>query len=309
MKKSLITIKKNLKMTTKILSRFFFTMLLSITFLNIPTAVADNNTVHIYTLRYQIAESLLPSLNNILLSDESVNAYNNELIVNASSNSQQKVEQLLQALDKPLRSISISVRNNNTGNSVGNNTNVSGGIRTGEVYLGSGGPVYRDTNNRDRNGNNGTVIQSNGVRIQSNHEVRQISTQQEQKLRAIEGSPAWISTGQSIPYRNTDQWGNATTEYKNADRGFYVTARIIGNRVQLDISTNNDKLSEDPRKRRHGVIETERLQTTASGMVGEWISLGGINMQDNSDNRSYTSNNNNDSNTIGDISVQIVPVD
>jgi type II secretory pathway component GspD/PulD (secretin) len=288
--------------------RRFFIALLAFSFLNISTATADSNTVHVYTLQHQIAESLLPALNNVLLSNESVNAYNNELVVNASSASQQKVAQLLQALDKPLRSIMISVRNNSTGNSTGNNTNVSGGIRTGEVYLGSGGPVYREINGGERN-NGGTVIQSNGVRIQSNHNVRQTSTQQEQKLRAIEGSPAWISTGQSIPYRSADQWGNATTEFKNADRGFYVTARIIGNRVQLDISTSNDKLSEDPRKSRRGVIETEHLQTTASGTVGEWISLGGITMQDNSDNRSYTSNSSNSSNKIGDISVRIVPLD
>jgi type II secretory pathway component GspD/PulD (secretin) len=283
--------------------RRFFIALLAFSFLHISTVSADTNKVHVYTLRYQIAESLLPALNNVLLSDESVNAYNNELVVNASSASQKKVEQLLQALDKPLRSIMISVRNNSTGNSAGNNTSVSGGIRTGEVYLGSGGPVYREKNT------GGTVIQSNGVRIQSNHETRQTSTQQEQKIRAIEGAPAWISTGQSIPYRSTDQWGNATTEFKNADRGFYVTARIIGNRVQLDISTSNDKLSEDPRKSRRGIIETEHLQTSASGTVGEWISLGGITMQDNSDNRSYTSNSSNNSNTIGDISVRIVPVD
>lgn len=287
--------------------RQLFIALLTFSFLHISTASADTNTVQIYTLRYQIAESLLPSLNNVLLSGESVNAYNNELVVNASSASQQKVEQLLQALDKPLRSIMISVRNNSTGNSVGNNTSVSGGIRTGEVYLGTGGPIYREINGGERSG--GTVIQSNGVRIQSNHEVRQTTTQQEQKLRAIEGTPAWISTGQSIPYRSTDQWGNATTEFKNADRGFYVTARIIGNRVQLDISTSNDKLSEDPRKSRRGIIETEQLQTTASGTVGEWISLGGITMQDNADSRSYTGKNTRDSNTIGDISVRIVPVD
>jgi type II secretory pathway component GspD/PulD (secretin) len=290
--------------------RVFFIALLACNFLHICTVNADSNTVQVYALRHQIAESLLPTLNNVLLTGESINAYNNELVVNASSASQQKVSQLLQVLDTPLRNISISVRNNSTGNSVGNNTGVSGGIRTGEVYLGAGGPQYREINGGGRRGNDsGVVIQSNGVRVQSNHEVRKTSSQQEQSLRAIEGSPAWISTGQSIPYRSVDQWGNAVVDYKNADRGFYVTARIIGNRVQLDISTSNDKLSEDPRKRRNGVIDTQRLQTTASGTVGEWISLGGITLQDNSDSRSYTSKNDSNSNTIGNISVRIVPID
>ncbi len=271
----------------------------------ITAASADENTVRVYTLRYQIAESLLPTINNILLSGESINAYNNELVVNASSASQDNVAQLLQVLDKPLRSILISVRNDSAGNSVNNNASISGGIRTGEVYLGAGGPVYRE----QRGNNSGVIIQGNGVRVQSSHEVRQTSSQQEQRVRAIEGSPAWISTGQSIPYRGTDQWGNAIVEYENADRGFYVTARIIGDRVQLDISTSNDQLSEDPRKRRIGIIDTQHLQTTTSGSIGEWIHLGGIRLQDNSDGRSYTSNNSNDGSTISDISVRVVPLD
>lgn len=290
--------------------RFIVLIALASCSLHIVAAYADTNTVHVYSVRHQMAESLLPAIDGVLSSGESVNAYNNELIVNASPASQQKVEQLLHALDTPLRNLLISVRNNSTGSGFNNNTGVSGGIRTGEVYLGAGGPVYRETNGRERRDNNGgVVIQSNGVRVQSNHEVRQTSTQQEQSLRAIEGSPAWISTGQSIPYRGTDQWGNAVVDYQNADRGFYVTARVVGDRVQLDISTSNDKLSEDPRKRRHGIIDTQHVQTTASGAVGEWINLGGISLQDNSDDRNYTSKSSSDSNTIGNISVRIVPVD
>ena len=287
------------------LKKTFAITLFTVCCLFITAASADENTVRVYTLRYQIAESLLPTINNILLSGESINAYNNELVVNASSASQDNVAQLLQVLDKPLRSILISVRNDSAGNSVNNNASISGGIRTGEVYLGAGGPVYRE----QRGNNSGVIIQGNGVRVQSSHEVRQTSSQQEQRVRAIEGSPAWISTGQSIPYRGTDQWGNAIVEYENADRGFYVTARIIGDRVQLDISTSNDQLSEDPRKRRIGIIDTQHLQTATSGSIGEWIQLGGIRLQDNSDGRGYTSNNSNDGSTISDISVRVVPLD
>ena len=287
------------------LKKTFAITLFTVCCLFITAASADENTVRVYTLRYQIAESLLPTINNILLSGESINAYNNELVVNASSASQDNVAQLLQVLDKPLRSILISVRNDSAGNSVNNNASISGGIRTGEVYLGAGGPVYRE----QRGNNSGVIIQGNGVRVQSSHEVRQTSSQQEQRVRAIEGSPAWISTGQSIPYRGTDQWGNAIVEYENADRGFYVTARIIGDRVQLDISTSNDQLSEDPRKRHIGIIDTQHLQTTTSGSIGEWIHLGGIRLQDNSDGRSYTSKNSNDGSTISGISVRVVPLD
>lgn len=281
----------------------FFTV-----FLQIVPVCAQNFTTKIYTLQHQLAEPLLPAINNALQSGESVNAFNNELIVNASSSSQEQVANLLRELDKPTRNLLITVRNNNTSNSTGSSTGVQGGIRTGEVYLGSGGPVYRERNGISGN-NGGLVVQSNGIRINSQHEVRQSTTAQEQKLRAIEGYPAFISAGQSIPYRGVDRWGNAVTEYQDADRGFYVTARIIGNRVQLTISTSNDQLSEDPGKRRHGVIETERVQTQVSGAVGEWINLGGITLQDNKGGQSYNNRSSGSSSSIGDISVRVIPTE
>lgn len=289
----------------KTLQTFIFLACSGMFFLLHQPVHAENSSVQVYTLHHQIAESLLPAVNGMLLDGENVNAYNNELVVNASPASQQKIEALLQALDKPMRNILIAVRNNNTGSSASNNTNVSGGIRTGEVYLGAGGPVYRERHG----GDGGLVVQSNGVRVQTQREVKQTATQQEQSLRAIEGNPAWISTGQTVPYHGVDQWGNAITEYHNADRGFYVSARIVGDRVQLDISTSNDSLSDDPRKQRHGVINTERLQTTASGNVGEWINLGGINLQDNSESHSYSDRGKTDNSSIGDISVRVIPVD
>lgn len=279
------------------------TLLLS--FLLAWTANISHAETQIYALHHQLAESLLPSIQDVLQDNETASAYNNNLIVNASASSQQKVVQLLQALDTPLRNLMISVRNNNAGHSNSNYTDVSGGIRTGEVYLGAGGPVYRP-----RHGSNGgTVIESNGLRVEHNRSTGQTSSQQAQKLRVIEGSPAWISAGQDIPYRSYDRWGNPITEYRNADRGFYVTARIIGNRVQLEISTSNDKLSEDPRKARRGVIETQQLHSTVSGDIGEWINLGGITLQDNNSSHSYTDHSSSDSYTIGDIAVQVLPVD
>lgn len=292
--------------------RKFVTALFTITLLQLATlhhflAFADSNITHVYAVQHQIAESLVPAIDGILLPGESVNAYNHSLVVNASAASHRSIETLLRELDTPLRNIMIVVRNDNTGNSTDNGTSVSGGIRTGNVYLGAGGPVYRE--NRSLGGDDGVVIQSNGVRIRSHRETSNSSTQQEQKLRAIEGSPSWISTGQSIPYRTTDAWGNSTTEYHNADSGFYVTARIMGDRVQLDISTSDDKLSQDPHERRRGIIDTQRLQTSTAGAIGEWISLGGIHLQDADDSEQYTGNHRKTSDSITGISVKIIPID
>lgn len=265
---------------------------------------ADKTEVHVYRMQYQLADALVSAVEDVLLPGESVNAFNNELVVNASAASHREVSALLDTLDKPSRNLLITVRNNSNGQGNSSSTGISGGIRTGEVYLGSGGPVYHE-----RRDNGGLVVQHDGVRIHSNQGTRQSSSSQEQQLRTMEGHPAWISTGQSVPYRSVDRWGNPVTDYKDADRGFYVTAYVMGDRVQLQISTSNDRLSEDPRRQRRGIIETERLQTTVSGVVGEWINLGGITLQDQRRDSDYTRRSGETTETIGDIAVRIIPAD
>ena len=221
-------------------------------------------------------------------------------MVNAFPATHAEVQRLLQEIDRPMRNLWISVRNDRTGETVGESRGITGGIETGEVILGTGQPLYRDQ---------GLIVQHEGLRGHVNRETRQVTTQQDQRLRAVEGYPAWISTGQAIPYRQADRWGNITTDYRNADQGFYVTARVVGNRVMLDISTSDDKLSDDRQLRRHGVIETNRLKTSVSGRVGEWIRLGGIDSGENSRDSSYTTRDSRESVSLNDIAVKVVPAD
>lgn len=264
------------------------------------TAWAQAPTVQVYTLRHQLADNVRPVVAGILSREESVTAYNNELVVNAYPDTHAEVARLLQDIDRPMRNLWISVRNDRTGDSVGQSAGISGGIRTGEVVLGTGQPRYRDQ---------GLIVQHDGLQGHVNRETRQVTTQQDQRLRAVEGYPAWISTGQAIPYRQVDRWGNAITDYRNADQGFYVTARVMGDRVVLDISTSDDKLSDDRQLRRHGVIETNRLKTSVSGYVGEWIRLGGIDTSENRRDGSYTSRDSSESSSLNDIAVMVVPAD
>lgn len=257
---------------------------------------ADDKDITIYPLQHQTATPMLPALNAILQPGESINEYNNQLIVNASAATQKQVAQLLQQLDKPSRNLMISVRNNATGVNVDNSSGVSGGIRSGQVRLGTGRGIETT---------GGLVVEQNGVRIQSGRQVQHTSTQQSQQVRAIEGYPSWISTGQSAAYNSYDRYGNPNTEYVNAEQGFYVTARIIGENVQLEISTSNDKFSQSER----GVIDTQQLHTSTTGAIGEWINLGGISTDSSESSNGYTTHRSTGGNGITDIAIRIVPID
>ncbi|HQQ63594.1 MAG TPA: hypothetical protein PLF22_08465 [Pseudomonadales bacterium] len=264
------------------------------------TVQADDKDVKLYPLHHQTGATLLPTLNALMQPGESINEYNNQLVVNASPATQAQIEKLLPALDQPSRNLLISVRNNSQGDSSSDNSGVSGGIRSGQVYLGSNG---RMTSTRGSQG--GLVVQGNGVRVQTNREVRQSSSQSAQQIRAVEGYPAFISTGQSAAYNSRDAYGNRSTTFANAERGVYVTARIIGDRVQLEISTSNDKFSNT----RRGVIDTQQLHTSTSGNIGEWISLGSISSQSSESRNGYTSQGDSSGGSFSDISVSVVPLD
>ena len=108
-----------------------------------------------------------------------------------------------------------------------------------------------------------------------------------QRIQTLEGHPAFIHTGRSIPYptNTTVIQGNRiitqrSTTFRDARQGFYVVPRVIGGRVTLGINQQHDQPS-----RQRGAIDLQRASTTVNGRLGEWIDLGGI------DNRSHQSGN------------------
>ncbi len=94
-----------------------------------------------------------------------------------------------------------------------------------------------------------------------------------QSVRATEGLPAYIAVGASVPVTTTrtDSSGNKerTTEYRAADQGFYVTVRVIDDRVTLSIRQTDD--------RHRGNVShsyTRHLTTSVTGALGQWITVG-----------------------------------
>ena len=63
------------------------------------------------------------------------------------------------------------------------------------------------------------------------------------------------------------------TEYRDASTGFSVVPRIQGNLVTLDIDPQRETFDDS----RRGAINVQRVVTTVSGRLGEWMDLGGVN--------------------------------
>ena len=97
-------------------------------------------------------------------------------------------------------------------------------------------------------------------------------------MTGLEGQPALIHTGSAIPlpYSSATVTPFGATvqqsiEYRDVGSGFYVTPRITGDRVNLEISP----YAERPSSFGGGAIDQRGLSTTVTGQLGEWIALGG----------------------------------
>lgn len=213
-------------------------------------------------LSYRTADEVLPVVQSVLASDGRVNAYGNQLIVNATPAKIAEIRQLLEQLDTRPRRLLISVDSSESSYQNHRGYRADGTLSAGnaQVQIGRG-----ETSGRDQ------------VRIISRTtDSRGGGTQQ---VQANEGYPALIQVGQSVPLRSTstDPYGQvySSTEYRDVTRGFYVTASLTGEIVHIKISSNHDRLSESQR----GVIDIQSTDTRVSGRLGEWISIGAVNQQ------------------------------
>jgi hypothetical protein len=210
-------------------------------------AVADDTVIEVLAVRNRPAADLVPALQAVLGAEATVTSFNNRLIVNAPRPLMAKARRLVGELDVRARSLWITVRQDREAQT--SDRTVAAG-----VAVGSGGAAVR-----------GRVAQGSTAGQSADH----------QRLRALEGTPAFIAVGEAVPVPTTvvtpTPGGAAVvsgTTHQQADRGFWVVAQVAGDTVTLEIETALDEAHPG------GVIETQGVRTTVSGRLGEWIGLG-----------------------------------
>jgi len=66
--------------------------------------------------------------------------------------------------------------------------------------------------------------------------------------------------------------GGVAMEYRELSSGFDVLPRLNGDRVLLDIATQQERTTDQGR----AATAMQRASTTVAGRLGEWIELGGV---------------------------------
>lgn len=237
-------------------------------------ARAEQQVLEVITLGYRQAEEVIPVLRPLLAPGATLTGMNNRLVLRTTPSNLAELKQVLAALDSAPRRLQISVRQTASADLAGESASVSGNVDIGDDAQLSVSPP-RGASRTPRVG-----VQSGRVEVDAHAVSSRAARDNEvtQTVQVLEGNAAFIQVGQSFPLLTTQivHTPGATqmtqgSEYVDANTGFYVTPRVSGDRVTLEISTARDRL----RNPNTGAISVQHVGTTVSGQLGEWMEIGG----------------------------------
>jgi hypothetical protein len=204
---------------------------ISLLLIVLSQAVLAQRTLDTISLQQADARQIIPALRPHLSEGSSISQFQNTLVINATEKEWQAVRKLLKQLDQQGKQLLITVRTDGNQNESRESVNVDGSWGNDNVRIStSPSGIQTETHTRITVSNRNAHSSSAG----------------DQSVRATEGYPAYISTG-----------------------GFYVTAFITDNQVQLQLNQKNDQLQK-------GQIKTQQLQSSVNGQLGQWITIGSL---------------------------------
>lgn len=217
------------------------------------TSVAAQ-TLEVIPLKHTTANQVLDTLLPLLEPGGTITGQNNQLIVRTSPANLADLRRALDAIDRPLRRLQVSVRFDDA---------LDGSRRE----LGASGTIS----------NRGARVE---VRGEDAH--RQGQERVDQRVQVMDGGRALIRTGESRPVRQRQYIqtpagpvAQEITVLQDMTTGFEVVPRVAGDNVTVEIYSS-----------RPG---STTASSVASGRLGEWFELGAVAMSGARDARAIGS--------------------
>jgi hypothetical protein len=223
-------------------------------------ALADE--LEIIDLRHRRADDIIPVVLPLLDAGGALTGADDKLFVRSNPANLAQIREAVAAIDRPQRQLLITVGQGSVAARDGTSVRGSATIGSGDVQVGV---------NRPPAGGSGATVITRSRSVQTDQ-------QNTSSIRALEGSEAWISVGQSVPFTSTTVttgWhppvAQQSTSFRDVTSGFYATARVSGDLVTLEISSRQQAY-----RPRDETIDTKSATSIVTGHLGEWIELGAV---------------------------------
>ena len=252
---------------------------LAFVFLLLAGAAQAQQQLEIINLKSRTADQVLPQLRPFIEPGGAISGMNNQIFIRASDANRRQIKELLAALDRPPRRLLISVRQDADSTATARGGEVSGSVGSDRVRIES----------------RRTIVGGAGVTVRSGDDVlrgqvydsRSAGSERvSQQVQVVEGGRAYINVGTSVPVPLRQVVltpGGAivsdTVVYRDLGTGFTAEPQLSGDLVTLTISPTHDT----PGSAGPGSANVQRLTTTVSARLGEWMQIGGSVQEESSD--------------------------
>jgi type II secretory pathway component GspD/PulD (secretin) len=243
-----------------------------------PAVGAQQMKIEVIPLSYRTVQDVIPVLEPLLAPGGTITGMNNQLVVKTTPQNLEEIMGVLQTIDRRLRRLMIAVRQDRGFQTAGSEQSLSGRGTPGDVT------IEQDDTRRGRDGLTTTIGDEDGDYVR--HRIVANEAQADDlntfRVQGVEGQPSFIQAGTSVPIRYSTvnaRPGGAIiqegVEYHDATSGFYVVPQLHGDGVTLLVSP----FMSDVLPGRVPSFSVQNVETTVTGRLGEWISLGGIDLQ------------------------------
>ena len=252
---------------------------------------AEGMTLEVIPMQHRNTDDVVQILQPLVASGGTVTGIHNQRTIKTTPENMAELKRVLESLDRSPRRLLISVRQDNAGITQGHEQALSGKYSSGDVTTEIKDPSHTQEglviSAQDEKGNVGRYRRQDSVAASSD--------QNSFRVQATEGYPAFINIGQSIPVQNRTTYVTPNgvvvsdaTEYVDATSGFYALPRLYGDQVTVLIAPTLSKASTGGMP----VFDVQNVETTATGRLGEWLEIGGINQGSSGNDRRLLSSSN-----------------
>lgn len=232
-------------------------------------AAAEPTVLEVIPLRHRLLQEVLPVLQPLVGEGGAVTGMNDQLVIRATPANLAELKRVLADLDRPYRRLRISVRQSVAGTLSGAERAYSGALEGEQARAALPDP-----------GGGGAALELRSgelsARLRAEQATGALDSENVHVVQTLEGQPALIYTGLSIPYPEDsvvvldgEVVVNRANRYREVSSGLYVVPYLVGDRVTLRVSPRLERPAGAA-----GVVDTQRLETTVSGELGQWLELG-----------------------------------